>query len=214
MKIVVTAGPTREAVDPVRYISNRSSGKMGIAVANALASMGHEVVLILGPSGIRPACGMRVVDVVTAGEMFEAVKREFDSSDALVMAAAVSDWTPRQTCDHKLKKGAASLTIECVPTRDILAEVSKYKGSRTVVGFAAETGDPVPEGRRKLESKGLDALFANDVSEKNSGFEVDTNRLVCILPGSEDHWPLMTKEEAGCRIAKIVETLHHAKQDH
>ena len=213
MKVLVTAGPTREYIDPVRFLSNRSSGKMGYAVAAALCGRGHEVVLVSGPVMVVPPPGARVVQVVSSEDMHKAVIDEFGSCDCLVMAAAVADWRPRNCSASKMKKGAASLKLDLVPTRDILRDVASRKGARIVAGFAAETGDPAAEARRKLVEKGLDVVFANDVAQSGSGFEVDTNRIICITAdGREESWPLMSKADAGLRIAGVLERLYAARE--
>jgi phosphopantothenoylcysteine decarboxylase/phosphopantothenate--cysteine ligase len=215
MKVLVTAGPTREYIDPVRFLSNRSSGKMGYAVAAALCERGHEVVLVSGPVAISPPPLARIVQVVSAEEMRTAVMREFESCDCLVMAAAVADWRPIKPCGRKMKKGSSGLILELEPTSDILLEVAARKGARIVAGFAAETGDPSEEARRKLRYKGLDVIFANDVAQADSGFEVDTNRIVCIsADGREESWPLVTKSEAGQMIAGVLEGLYAARGRH
>lgn len=212
MKVVVTAGPTREFIDPVRFISNRSTGRMGYAIASAFAGKGHEVTLISGPAALTRPDLVGMVEVVSAADMLDAVMAEFPVCDCLVMTAAVADWRPVRRSDSKMKKGTASMTIELEATRDILREVSAVRQSQILAGFAAETGDPSDEARRKLSAKGLDVIFANDVSASDSGFEVDTNRIVCITrDGSEEEWPLMTKKDAGLKIAEVVERLHDAR---
>ena len=209
MNVIVTAGPTREFLDPVRFLSNRSTGKMGFAVAEAFAARGHDVLLVTGPVTIEPPDGVRCIRVVSADEMYKAVKAEFEPCNALVMAAAVADWTPESASDVKLKKSGGTMTLNMVRTQDILSELSRIKGDRILAGFAAETGDPLAEGERKLKEKGLDVLFANDVSAPDSGFEVDTNRIICIdASGAKVEWALMSKSEAGQKIAEAVECLH------
>ncbi len=183
MNMLVTAGPTREAIDPVRFLSNRSSGKMGFAVAAAGAAAGYKVRLIAGPVALPTPPGVERVDVVSAAEMYEAVSRQVAWCDALVMAAAVADWRPAVPAAHKLKKSAATLHLELVRTVDILTALKPVKGARVFVGFAAETGDPAVEAARKLAAKGLDMIVANDVSRADAGFEVDTNAVTLIEPG-------------------------------
>lgn len=207
MKVLVTAGPTREYIDPVRFISNRSSGKMGYAIAESFVERGHEVVLVSGPVSIITPKGVRLIHVISASEMHEAVRAEFADSDALIMCAAVADWRPAQISDSKIKKGGARLMLELVPTADILTDISKFKGHRVIAGFAAETGNPELEGRRKLIDKGLDVIFCNDVMAAGAGFECDTNRIVSIdRAGKLNEWPLMSKKEAGNRIACLIES--------
>lgn len=175
MKIVVTAGPTREALDPVRFLSNRSSGRMGFAIAGAAARAGHAVRLIAGPVARATPAGVERTDVVSAREMYAAVSAAVSWCDALVMAAAVADWRPRVAHPAKLKKQAAPMQLELERTVDILATIRRMKGDRIFVGFAAETGDPQREAARKLDAKGLDMIVANDISRPDTGFEVATN---------------------------------------
>jgi len=206
MKILVTAGPTREAIDPVRFLSNRSSGKMGYAVASVAATRGHEVVLVTGPVSLVPPVGLRTVAVETAEQMLVAVRANLAWCDVLIMAAAVADWRPRQVSAQKLKKGATAPTLELERTADILEAVRALKGERLVVGFAAETQQVESEARRKLESKGLDAIVANDVSAPDAGFEVDTNRVILLTAGGGvEAWPLMSKTAVAERLLTWVE---------
>lgn len=214
MKVMVTAGPTREFIDPIRFLSNRSTGKMGYAVASALLERGHEVLLVTGPVSLDPPAGAEVLQVVSADDMLRVVKAEMKECDAIVMSAAVADWRPSNVSGAKLKKKDVEGRLELVPTVDVLCEVSSLKGNRVVAGFAAETGDPTAESRRKLLDKGLDVIFGNDVSRDDSGFESDTNRIVCITAsGQEDVWPLMSKLDAGRKIAEIVESLSEGKNE-
>ena len=180
MNILVTAGPTREAIDPVRFLSNRSSGRMGYAIAAAAAQAGHVVRLISGPVALEAPAGVERIDVVSAQEMAAAVQAHVTWCEALVMAAAVADWCPATVSPAKLKKHAGALTLELERTPDVLASVRPLKGERIYVGFAAETGDPEPEARRKLAAKGLDLIVANDVSRPDAGFEVATNAVMLI----------------------------------
>ena len=180
MNILVTAGPTREAIDPVRFLSNRSSGRMGYAIAAAAAQAGHVVRLISGPVALAAPAGVERIDVVSAQEMATAVHAHVPWCEALVMAAAVADWRPVTVSPAKLKKHAGVLTLELERTPDVLASVRPLKGARLYVGFAAETGDPEPEARRKLAAKGLDLIVANDVSQPDAGFEVTTNAVTLI----------------------------------
>lgn len=179
-KILVTAGPTREPLDPVRYLSNRSSGKMGYALAEAAARRGARVVLVSGPVGLAPPFGVEVVPVVTAGDMREAVLREARGAAAVFMAAAVSDYVPtRET--GKIKRTGAPRTIVLEEAPDILAELGRLEGERPLlVGFAAETENLLEEARRKLVSKKLDFVVANDVSRPGIGFEADRNEVTIL----------------------------------
>jgi phosphopantothenoylcysteine decarboxylase/phosphopantothenate--cysteine ligase len=199
--VVVSAGPTQEPIDPVRFVGNRSSGRQGFAVARAALDRGARVVLVAGPTSLPTPAGARRVDVKTAAEMRAAVLEAAADADALVMAAAVADFAPREAADLKLKKSLkAGLKLELVPTADILAEVGvrrrKTGQPSVLVGFAAETGDPSPEARRKLVEKGLDFVVANDVTARGAGFEAATNRVLLIgADGSEEPLPLMEKEK-------------------
>jgi len=204
--MVVTAGPTREPIDPVRFISNRSSGKMGYAVARAALRHGHDVVLISGPVCIAPPEDAKVVRVETAIQMMNAVMEHLQWCDALVMAAAVADWRPAQAVSSKIKKRAGDLVLKLERNPDILAAVRGGKGGRTVVGFAAETHNLLREAKRKLELKGLDLVVANNVLESGSGFDVDTNKVTLIdACGEIVDLPLMTKDDVAERIVEWIE---------
>lgn len=205
MKLLVTAGPTRESIDPVRFISNRSSGRMGYAVAEAAAARGHEVTLVSGPVAIPVPADVRAIHVVSASEMLGAVTAEFARADALVMAAAVADFRPHATSALKLKKKDSMSAIELEPTVDILLSLAPLKGSRIVVGFAAETGDPVGEAERKRREKGVDMVVANDVLEPGSGFEVDTNRVTFVEEGGVTPFPMLSKREVARKIVEWIE---------
>ena len=206
MRIVVTAGPTREAIDPVRFISNRSSGKMGYALADAAVQRGHEVKLISGPVQLAPPTGAHIVSVTTAAEMLEAVHAHVPWCDVLIMAAAVADYRPRIVSPVKLKKSHTPLLLELEPAPDILASLRPLKGSRVFVGFAAETGNPEREGRRKLREKGLDLVVANDVSRSDAGFEADTNQVLLLATdGSARELPLMSKRDVAAEILNWIE---------
>jgi phosphopantothenoylcysteine decarboxylase/phosphopantothenate--cysteine ligase len=206
MNILVTAGPTREPLDPVRFISNRSSGKMGYAVARAAAARNHKVVLVSGTVALKPPVKTRLINVVTSDEMLDAVRKNIAWCDALVMTAAVADWRPRQRSRRKLKKGRRTLTLELVQTVDILASLAKQKGRRLFVGFAAETGNPVPEAKKKLAAKKLDMIVANDVSRSDAGFEVDTNKVTFITSGGKTvDLPLMSKKAIAGKIITWLE---------
>jgi phosphopantothenoylcysteine decarboxylase/phosphopantothenate--cysteine ligase len=201
MKLLVTAGPTREPIDPVRFISNRSSGKMGYAVARAGARLGHEVRLISGPVSIEPPAGVACERVTTAEEMLEAVRRHVPWCEALVMAAAPADWRPAVTSPRKLKKERMAGTLPLCPTPDILKTIAPLKGGRLFVGFAAETEDVESRAALKRADKGLDLIVANDVSRSDAGFEVDTNQATLIdASGGREALPLMAKDELGARI--------------
>jgi len=179
---------------------------MGYAVAAAAKARGHDVVLITGPTACRPPRGIKTVRVTTAAEMLTAVLGHVRHCDALVMAAAVSDWRPLCAARKKLKKHATAPTLRLQRTPDILARVARIGGRRIVVGFAAETGNPVPEARRKLSAKKMDLIVANDVSRADSGFEVDTNRVTFIeAGGAMRELPLMTKKRVAAHILSWIE---------
>ena len=199
--IVVTAGPSREPLDPVRYLSNRSSGKMGYALAQAAARRGAQVTLVSGPTALAPPTGVRTVPVVTAEEMRGAVLAEFESATAVFMAAAVADYRPHAAAAQKMKRGDGSLSVEFVPNPDIVAELAARKRHQVVVGFAAETESLLANARAKLEKKNLDLLVANDVTQVGSGFDVDTN-VVTLLDrdGTVTPLPLMSKDAVADRV--------------
>jgi phosphopantothenoylcysteine decarboxylase/phosphopantothenate--cysteine ligase len=205
MKLLVTAGPTREPIDPVRFLSNRSSGKMGYAVAREGRRRGHEVTLVSGPVCLRAPRGVRVLRVTTAEEMLAAVRGHLSWCDALVMAAAVADWRPARPAPRKLKKAKALPRIELEPCPDILSVARARKGKRIFVGFAAETGDPVAEAARKLRDKGLDLVVANDVLAPGAGFEVDTNRVSFVTSSGVRALPLMAKSKVARRLIEWIE---------
>lgn len=196
-RVVVTAGPTYEPIDPVRFIGNRSSGKQGFALAQAALDRGADVVLIAGPVALATPVGARRIDVGTAAEMAEAVWREAEEADVLLMAAAVADYRPAQPHPAKIKKGAP-LTLDLVPTVDILEGLAARRAARgrprVVVGFAAETEAVLENARAKLLAKGLDLIAANDVTEPGAGFAADTNRVTLIdVRGRAETLPLMSK---------------------
>jgi phosphopantothenoylcysteine decarboxylase/phosphopantothenate--cysteine ligase len=204
----VTAGPTREAIDPVRYISNRSSGKMGYAIADVFVLRKHKVRLIAGPVCLPPIKGAEIINVTTARQMAEAVKGNIAWCDVLVMAAAVADWRPVAVSGSKLKKGKAVPVIKMEATEDILKSVRKFKGNRIFVGFAAETEDAALEAKRKLKEKGLDLVVGNNVLEPGAGFEVDTNRVVLAdIEGKTARWPLMTKKAIARKLVSRIEAM-------
>lgn len=206
MKIIVTAGPTREALDPLRFLSNRSSGKMGFALARVAARRGHAVTLISGPVALKPPSGVVFVPVTTAARMLAAIQRTLPRCQALIMAAAVADWRPAQVSPHKLKKTNKNWLLRLEPTPDILSRLKPRKGSRIFIGFAAETGQLLERARRKLVSKGLDLIVANNVRQRDAGFDVDTNRVTLIATDGEvQALPLMTKRKVAARILDWLE---------
>jgi len=205
-KLVVTAGGTREPIDPVRYVSNYSSGKMGYAVAEAARDRGAEVVLVSAPTALPSPYGVRLEPVQRAAEMRDAVVRECRDSQALVMAAAVADYQPSATAEQKMKRRAKTLALELTRTPDVLAEAGK---GFVRVGFAAESENLVANARRKLENKGLDLIVANDITGPESPFDSDTNRVVILdRAGGEERLPVMTKYEVAQRILdRVVQLL-------
>jgi phosphopantothenoylcysteine decarboxylase/phosphopantothenate--cysteine ligase len=205
-KVVVTAGGTREPIDPVRYVGNYSSGKMGYAVAEAARDRGAEVVLVSAPTALPTPYGVRLVPVQQAAEMRDAVVGECRDAQALVMAAAVADYQPSATAEQKVKRHAETLSLELTRTPDILAEAGK---GFIRVGFAAESEELVANARRKLESKGLDLIVANDITGPETAFDADTNRVVILdRTGGEESLPVMTKYEVAQRILdRVVELL-------
>lgn len=202
--ILVTAGPTREYIDPVRFITNRSSGRMGYALAEAARLRGAYVVLISGPVQIPPPEGVQLVQVTTTEQMYDAVISHLEESTVVVKSAAVCDYRPSTVAEQKLKKTGQNLTLELEPTPDILATVGTQKGSRLVVGFAAETENIVEHARSKLERKNLDLIVANDVSAKDAGFDVDTNRVIIISKSDVKELPLMSKQEVAHKILDAI----------
>ena len=198
--IVVTAGGTQEVIDPVRYITNRSSGKQGYALAQAALDAGAEVTLISGPTNIPPPTGVRYVAIRSASEMEQAVLSACQSAHALLMAAAVADYRPANPSNQKIKKGINLPSLELERTSDILAAVNSHRQQtgvpQIVVGFAAETQNLLENAQDKLKSKGLDLIVANDVSATDAGFEVDTNRVTLLwADGKREELPLMSKSE-------------------
>ena len=200
-RVLVTAGPTRELIDPVRFVTNRSSGRMGYAVAEAAAARGAEVVLVSGPVAIDAPSGVTIVRVETAAEMAKATLERVEWSTLIVKSAAVADYRPTAVADRKIKKSGETMTIELEKTQDILAAVGAVKGDRMLVGFAAETDDLVANARKKLESKNADLIVANDVTLDGAGFDGDTNIAVIVgRNGQADELPMMSKRKLADRI--------------
>ena len=181
MRVLVTAGPTREPIDPVRYISNRSSGKMGYAIAEAALDAGHDVILISGPVNLVPPDEATFVGVSTSDEMFDAVHRHADKCDMCVMCAAVADYKPAKVSTTKIKKSREKVSLELIPTRDVLDSLGHRQDRQfLVVGFAAETSDVEENAGRKLREKNCDIVVANDVSGADSGMESDANEVIIL----------------------------------
>jgi len=203
--ILVTAGPTREYLDPVRFLSNRSSGKMGYALARAALRRGAQVTLISGPSSLPQPKGVKFIPVDTAGDMHSAVNRELVSSTILIMSAAVSDFMPAEKSGEKIDK-TGKLFLKLTATPDILSAVGKKKNRPFIVGFAAETGRKLEKARKKLKHKNMDLIVFNDVTEAGSGFDVETNKVVLIDKKKESELPLLNKDDvADAILDRIVE---------
>ena len=223
MRFVVTAGPTREFIDPVRFLSNPSTGRMGFAVARAARAAGHEVTLIAGPVSLKTPPGVTRIDVVSARDMLNAVRTVIARADVLVMTAAVADWRPAHCASRKLKKTEMSDTLHLVRNPDILKTINQSCGRAALVaaktgttgippvaliriGFAAETGAPAAEAARKCREKGLDLVVGNDVTEPGSGFGTATNRVTFVTPdGTVQRLPLMSKLAVARRIVSFAE---------
>jgi len=208
-RVVVTAGGTQEAIDPVRYITNNSSGKMGYALAEAARDRGAAVTLISTPTGLNPVAGVEMVNVRSAREMKDAVVKAVAKTDALIMAAAVADYAPKTVAAQKIKKGTGGMTLELVKTPDILSAV---KGNFAKVGFAAETQDLIANAKKKLVNKSLDIIVANDVTVKDSGFGAETNKVTILKKdGKMEDLPLMSKREVAEKILDNVAKLLKAR---
>jgi len=209
--VLVTAGPTCEDLDPVRFLTNRSSGRMGFAVAEAAARRGAHVILVSGPVSLETPAGITRVDVRTTEEMHRAVLANLDRATVVVMAAAVADYRPVVSHESKLKRGTERLSIEFEPTADILADVSRRKGERLLIGFAAETEHVAEHARRKLKEKAVDLIVANDVTAPGAGFDHDTN-IVTIFrnDGREQSLPKLTKIQVAHRIFDEVVELRRS----
>lgn len=201
-EVVVTAGPTREDLDPVRYLTNRSSGKMGYAIAQNAAQRGAQVTLVSGPTNLKAPPGVTRIEVQTALQMLEATQSAFVMADYLVAAAAPADFRAAAPADQKIKRGGLeSIELQLVANPDIVASCGKKKrAGQIIVGFAAETQNVTEEARRKLVVKNLDAIVANDVTQEGAGFDVETNRVTWITVGEAQEWPLMSKTEVASRI--------------
>lgn len=206
-RLIVTAGATIEAIDPVRFISNHSSGKMGYAIAGELAARGAAVTLVTGRTSLPTPAGVERVDVLSAAEMYEAAVGTFDASDGAVMCAAVADYTPAHVSDTKIKKGDGGPTIELRRTRDIAAELGVRKGGRVLVGFALETDDEEAHAEAKLTKKNFDFIVLNSLRDPGAGFRGDTNKVTLIDRAGREELPLMSKREVAARIADKLETI-------
>lgn len=204
-KVLVTAGPTQEAIDPVRYITNHSTGKMGYALAEAAMLRGAEVTLISGPTAIEPPMFVNVIPIISAQEMFEKVATNATENDIIIKAAAVADYRPKEVCDEKIKKSDHDTEIELERTTDILAYLGKKKGKTFLCGFSMETENMLENSRRKLDKKNLDMIVANNLKDKGAGFGVDTNLITIITRDRELQLELMSKQDAAnCILDEII----------
>jgi len=200
-KLLITAGPNREPLDPVRYISNRSSGKMGYALARAAVRRGAEVALVSGPTALEPPVGVRLIAVITAADMHEAILKEYGQCTAVIMAAAVSDYHAASVAEKKIKRGKGPIELRLEPNPDILKELGQNKHGKWLIGFAAETEDLAANAQTKLREKNLDIVIANNVAETGSGFDGDTNIATIVdRTGVTRALPMMSKEELADRI--------------
>jgi phosphopantothenoylcysteine decarboxylase/phosphopantothenate--cysteine ligase len=217
LKILVTAGATVEPIDPVRYITNRSSGKMGYALARAARRRGASVTLVSGPTSLKPPYGVEFCGVKTAEDMKQAVFENRPKSNIIIKAAAVSDYRPKDSAAHKIKKEGDSLFLELVKNPDILAELgsARKESNCLLVGFAAETKDLLANAKKKLRAKNLDMIVANDVSREDSGFETDTN-IVKILysDGQVEDLALMTKDEVADLVLDRINAMWEGSGEH
>lgn len=207
-QVIVTAGPTQEPLDPIRFITNPASGKMGFKISQALLHRGARVTLISGPVALSPPRNVNLIKVRTAQEMASAVEKFFDTADIVIKSAAVADYQPQQVSGHKIKKTAQTLRIELKRTPDILANIGKKKGKRILVGFAAETQDLLANARKKLQKKNLDMIVANDVSREDMGFGSDLNQATLMLSdGTIENLNPMSKDDLAHRILDRIALL-------
>ena len=206
-KVVVTEGPNYEKIDPVRFIGNYSSGKMGLAIAEEFAGRGAEVVLVCGPVNLKTSHpAIRRVDVESAAQMYEVTSKEFVNSDVAVLSAAVADFTPKEKADHKIKRGKDDLLLELLPTKDIAAELGRIKtASQLLVGFALETNDEEVNALSKMQRKNLDMIVLNSLNDKGAGFSVDTNKVTILdKAGDKTVYELKTKVEVAKDIVDQI----------
>ena len=206
-RFVVTAGATIEAIDPVRFISNHSTGKMGYAIAGELAARGADVRLVSGRTSLPVPEGVERIDVLSAEEMYNAAVAAFADADGAVMCAAVADYTPAEVSPVKIKKNDGDMCIRLKRTHDIAAELGKVKGGRILVGFALETDDETAHAETKLASKNFDFIVLNSLRDKGAGFGVDTNKVTLIDRTSREELPLMSKQEVAARITDRIATI-------
>ena len=207
-KVLVTAGPTREAIDPVRYITNHSTGKMGYAIARDCMLRGADVTLVSGKTSITPPPFVKVVDVVSAADMFEAVKDSYKDMDYIIKTAAVADYTPAITYDNKVKKSDDDMSIALKRTTDILKYLGEHKSdSQILVGFSMETEIMLENSRAKLDKKNLDMIVANNVKDEGAGFGIDTNKVTLITKDTLTPLPVMTKSEVAHTLMDTIKNL-------
>ena len=207
-KVLVTAGPTQEKLDPVRYISNHSTGKMGYAIAAAAVRRGADVTLVSGKVGLTPPAGVRVVPVVSAADMAQAVKAAASEQDIIIKAAAVADYRPRVTADEKLKKQDDDLSVELERTEDILAWLGAHRREGQILcGFSMETEHLLENSRAKLEKKKIDMMVANNLRQEGAGFGTDTNVVTLLTKEGTEELPLLSKEEVADRLLDRLLTL-------
>jgi phosphopantothenoylcysteine decarboxylase/phosphopantothenate--cysteine ligase len=210
-KIIVTAGPTREAIDPVRFISNHSTGKMGIAIAKELADNGAEVILVLGPVALEIPRGIKVISVNSASEMYEATITNFENASGAILTAAVADYTPEEVSSTKIKKSDNDMNLALVKTRDIAASLGQIKkANQFLVGFALETNDEINNAKNKLKSKNLDLIILNSLNDEGAGFGTDTNKITFISHTETIELPLKLKTDLAKDIVKKIKEFVHA----
>jgi len=209
-KILITAGPTYEAIDPVRFIGNHSSGKMGFELAKEAAKLGAEVILLTGPTHLQiDSSGIQVIRVTSAQQMYEAAHTYFQTQDVVIAAAAVSDYKPKEVVSQKIKKEDAKLSIELIPTQDILASLGKIKKHQKLIGFALETNNEVENAKSKLKRKNLDFIILNSLQDEGAGFKKDTNKISIISENEIKDFDLKSKTEVAQDILKEVISLFH-----
>lgn len=210
-KVLLTAGPTHEAIDPVRFIGNHSSGKMGIALANAAQQMGAEVILVLGPTDKQYIHhDVKVISVTSAAQMYDAVHQYFKEANIAILAAAVADYTPKEKASQKIKKQSESLTLELVKTKDILQSLGEIKTNQLLVGFALETQNELENAKAKIRNKNLDAIVLNSLNDKGAGFATDTNKITIISADMQEFsLPLKPKTELAYDIFEFI--INHCK---
>jgi len=203
--VLVTAGPTQEEIDPVRFFSNRSSGKMGYAIAEMAAARGAVVTLVSGPSSLPEPHGVKFISVRTAEEMYKAVDSRFGEMDVVIKAAAVADYRPKQIFDNKMKKTNGDISIEMERTEDILKSLGEKKKQQVLVGFAAESENIEENAKKKIKTKRLDLIAANSIKNEGAGFQADTNELTLYYAdGKEKAIPLTTKKQAACQLLDAI----------